>query len=91
MDECGILGCLEKIDRADIVYVVNPEGYVGISVGIDIGYAYAKKKPIYVLHPTREPSVIDLISGILSFAELINLLKDQSDDLKIMTEKFYCP
>jgi len=39
MDERGIVECLEKIDRADIVYVVNPNGYIGISVSIDIGYA----------------------------------------------------
>ena len=45
-----ILGCIEKIDEADFVYVVNPGGYVGRSVCVDIGYAYARKKPIYVMH-----------------------------------------
>jgi len=43
-DARGIVGCLEKIDDADVVYVVNPEGYVGKSVCLDIGYAYAKKQ-----------------------------------------------
>ena len=28
-DAHGIVGCLEKIDRADVVYVVNPDGYIG--------------------------------------------------------------
>ena len=45
LDVRGILGCLEKIDQADVVYVVDPNGYVGKSISVDIGYAYAKKKP----------------------------------------------
>jgi ABC-type uncharacterized transport system substrate-binding protein len=75
LDIHGILGCLEKIDEADVVYVVNPDGYVGKSVSIDIGYAYAKNKPIYVMHPIDDPPVMSLVKGVLSFKELINLLK----------------
>lgn len=73
-DEHGIVGCL-KIDKADIVYVVNPNDYIGISVSIDIGYVYAKGKPIYILHPTEDSAVMNLISGVLSFEELIEMLK----------------
>jgi nucleoside 2-deoxyribosyltransferase len=69
------MGCLEKINQADVVYVVNPGGYVGKSVSLDIGYAYAKNKPIYVLHPIGDPPVMSLVKGVLSFKELINLLK----------------
>jgi hypothetical protein len=75
LDIHGILGCLEKIDQADVVYVVNPDGYVGKSVSIDIGYAYAKNKPIYVMHPIDDPPVMSLVKGVLSFKELIILLK----------------
>jgi len=71
----GIIGCLEKIDQADIVYVVNPKGYVGKSISVDIGYAYAKNKPIYVMHPIDDPPIMSLVKGVLSFSELINLLK----------------
>lgn len=75
MDVRGILGCLKKIDQADVVYVVNPEGYVGKSVSVDIGYAYARNKPIYVMHPIEDPPVMNLVSDVLSFKELIHLLK----------------
>jgi len=71
----GILGCLEKIDRAEVVYVVNPEGYVGKSVSVDIGYAHARNKLIYVMHPIDDPPVMSFVNGVLSFEELINLLK----------------
>ncbi|MBS7619664.1 nucleotide pyrophosphohydrolase [Candidatus Bathyarchaeota archaeon] len=75
LDAHGILRCLERIDQADVVYVVNPKGYVGKSVSLDIGYAYAKNKPIYVMHSIDDPPVMSLIKSVLSFNELIRFLK----------------
>lgn len=74
----GILGCLEKIGKSDVVYVVNPGGYVGKSICVDIGYAFAKNKPIYVMHSMDDPSVMSLINGIFSFEELITFLKQSA-------------
>jgi nucleoside 2-deoxyribosyltransferase len=76
MGSHGILECLGKIDDADVVYVVNPEGYIGKSVSVDIGYAYAKNKPIYVMNEVDDPPVRDLIKGVLSPEALIGLLKE---------------
>jgi len=78
MDDHGVQGCLEKIDRTDVVYVVNPRGYVGRSICFDLGYAYAKGKPIYAMYPIEDPPVMNLIKGVLTFEELINLLKHSS-------------
>jgi len=75
LDARGILGCLEKVGQADIVYVVDPEGYVGKSVSIDIGYAYARNKPIYVMHSVSDPPIMNMVSGVLSFEELVDLVK----------------
>jgi nucleoside 2-deoxyribosyltransferase len=33
---------------ADVVYVYNEEGYSGVSVSMEIGYAVAVNKPVYV-------------------------------------------
>jgi len=71
----GILRCLEKIDETDVVYVVNPYGYVGRSVCVDIGYAYAKGKPIYCMYPIDDPPIMSMVKGVLSSEELINFLK----------------
>lgn len=79
MDSRGILGCFKKIDGADVVYIVNPEGYIGKSVSVDIGYAYAKNKSIYALHPVDDPPVMDLIDNILSPRALIDFLKEGSN------------
>ena len=78
IDGRGIPGCLKKIDGADVVYIVDPEGYVGKSVSVDIGYAYAINKSIYVMHSVDDPPVMDLISGVLSPKALIDLLKEDS-------------
>ncbi len=77
LNDRGIIGCLEKIDLSDVVYVVNPEGYVGRSVCVDIGYALARKKPIYSMRPIEDPPVTKLMKSILSFEELIDRLKPQ--------------
>lgn len=38
---------LEKILKADAVYVYNPNGYVGKTTCYEIGFCFSKKKPVY--------------------------------------------
>lgn len=38
---------LEKILKADAVYVYNPNGYVGKTTCYEIGFCFSKNKPIY--------------------------------------------
>lgn len=78
MDSRGILDCLRRIDESDIVYVFNPKGYVGKSVSVDIGYAYAKNKTIFAIDRVDDPPVMDLVSAVLSPKELIDSLKGDS-------------
>jgi hypothetical protein len=75
--EQSILSCFDKLDKADVVYVVDPNGYVGNSVSADMGYAYAKNKLIYASDPITDLPLMDLISGVLSLEELIELLRKQ--------------
>jgi nucleoside 2-deoxyribosyltransferase len=77
-DAHGIMECLKKIDDADVVYIVNPKGYIGKSVSVDIGYAYAKNKAIYAMHLTDDPPVMGLINGVLSPERLIDIVKEGS-------------
>lgn len=81
-DSLGILGCLRRIDDSDVVYVVNPDGYVGKSVSVDIGYAYAKNKRIYVMWPINDPPVANLMSGVTTPDQLIDLLRTNFPDEK---------
>ena len=76
MNNRGILGCLERVAGADVVYVVNPQGYVGKSVSVDLGYAYAKNKCIYVMNRVDDPPIMNLVNGVLPPKALIELLKE---------------
>ncbi len=42
---------LAHFPRADFIFIVNPDGYTGITVNGEIGYAIARKKPVYALNP----------------------------------------
>lgn len=66
----------ERIDNSDVVYVISPSGYVGKSVCMEIGYAHAKRKPIYSSSKLDDYSVMSLVDKILSVDELIQLLKE---------------
>lgn len=43
-----------KIRMADVVYVFNKDGYAGNSTTLEIGYAVALNKPIYVYDGSDE-------------------------------------
>jgi nucleoside 2-deoxyribosyltransferase len=70
----AILCHLERMDRAELVFVFNKGGYLGNSVVMEIGYAYAQRKPVYVLAPIHDPFLMPLVSAIVSIEELIQLV-----------------
>ena len=65
---------LEKLESADVVYVVDPNGYVGPSVLFEIGYAVAKGKVVYSLEPIQEYSVMSLIEKTMTPEILVRTL-----------------
>ena len=44
---------LEALKRVDLVYIINPDGYVGESVILEIGEALALDKPIIFSNATN--------------------------------------
>ena len=71
----GIVGCLNKIKQTEILYVINPDGYVGKSVALDIGYALGLNRKIYAINKISDPPISNLIDGVISPRELIDLAK----------------
>ena len=51
------------------VLVMNPGSYIGVNVLLDIGYAYAKEKPIYLTCPSSEPAVMSLVDRVVGERE----------------------
>jgi hypothetical protein len=59
-----------KMRMADIVYVYNQDGYAGVSTNMEIGYAVASNKPIYVYEENdEEPCRQCLFSGVVKAPE----------------------
>ncbi len=42
---------LDRIRRADICFVYNKKGYVGVNTTLEIGFAHGKEMIIYALEP----------------------------------------
>jgi nucleoside 2-deoxyribosyltransferase len=58
------------IDEADKVYLITPDGYMGTSLKLELGYAVAKNKPIYFSEPTND---IGLDCYVVKFIPTDNL------------------
>jgi nucleoside 2-deoxyribosyltransferase len=65
---------LERIDRAACIFVFNKDGYLGNSVVMEIGYAYAQRKPVYALAPINDPFLMPLVSAVVRIGELLQLV-----------------
>lgn len=59
-----------KMRMADVVYVMNKDGYAGVSTTMEIGYAVALNKPIYAFEEAdEEPCRKVLFSKIVKTPE----------------------
>lgn len=63
----------EAVEEADAVYFILPDGYMGTSCKIELGYALALKKPVYFSELTNDmgldgyPRKIIALSNLLEF------------------------
>lgn len=58
----------DLIRKADVCFTFNKDGYVGVSVTLEIGFANALGKPIYALHaqtgdPCRDSLIINTVAS----------------------------
>ena len=70
----AIMQHLERMDRAECIFIFNKGGRLGHSVVMEIGYAYAQRKPIYVLAPIHDPFLRPLVNAVTSIEELMQLV-----------------
>ena len=65
---------LEAIAQSDIVYVVNPGGYVGASATLEVGDARRGGAFIVTAEPAFEEAVAAVVSGVGSPEDALRLL-----------------
>ncbi|GEM_PF-1262772 len=66
----------QAIQKADAVYFILSEGYMGTSCKIELGYALALKKPIYFSQATND---LGLDSYPKKFISIDNLIEFNSE------------
>lgn len=62
------------IDASDIVYFITPGGYMGTSCKLELGYAIAKKKPIYFSEPTNDTGLDCYVEKFITVDSLQDFL-----------------
>ena len=55
----------QAIDESDELYVIDPDGYIGTLVTVEIGYALGKGKPVYFSETTNTLDLDSLADGII--------------------------
>ena len=59
------------VEEADAVYFILPNGYMGTSCKIELGYALALKRPIYFSEPTNDMGLDGYPKKFISLNNLI--------------------
>ena len=64
----------EAINESNIVYFITPNGYMGTSCKLELGYAVAKNKLIYFSEPTNDPALDCYAVGFITTSSLKDFL-----------------
>ena len=80
--KAAILAHLQRMDPADLILIYNKDGYVGNSVVMEIGYAYARRKPLYALMPIQDPFLMGLVTAVLSPEDFIEVARARPGALR---------
>ncbi len=63
------------IDDSEALYVIDPDGYVGTLVKIEIGYALGKRKPVYFSEKTDSLDLDSLSEEIIPLDSIERFLE----------------
>lgn len=67
---------LNRIEKADVVFIINPDGYLGPSTTLELGYAVALRKLIVAMKSdSTEPARTVLLDLVLDSADIADACK----------------
>lgn len=58
------------IDASDVVYFLTPEGYMGTSCKLELGYTIAAKKTVFFSEPTNDQALDCYVSAFVAVADI---------------------
>lgn len=66
---------LESIRGADFVWLVAPDGYVGQSAAMEVGFAVANSVPIFCLHKPNDLTLRQYVHSVENLREAIRIAR----------------
>lgn len=73
-EKSALFRAFEKIGNSEIVYIVAKDGYIGLTVALEIAYAHAKNKEIISSEEIKDLSARSLISKVMKPGDLIEYI-----------------
>lgn len=62
----------DRIRKADVCYIYNKQGYLGVNTTLELGFAHGKNMVIYALEPEKPIEHGGEICRDILFTEIIN-------------------
>lgn len=79
---------LEKIMKADVVYVCNKNGYIGKTTCYEIGFCYSRGKPIYFMEKPEDLPLQVSGDNVVDKEKMLTIaLQNKERKLKFYSEK----
>lgn len=76
---------LNRIEKADVVFIVNPDGYLGPSTTLELGYAVALRKLIVAMkHDNAETARSVLIDLVLESDDVADACKKLANHIGLL-------
>lgn len=63
----------DRIRKADVCYIYNKDGYLGINTTLELGFAHGKNMVIYALEPEKSVGAGGEICRDILFTEIIDM------------------
>lgn len=67
------------IRSADFLWLVSPDGYVGQSASLEIGFATAHDKPVFSLHSPSDLTLRQYVRVVPSIAEALRIVTENQE------------
>jgi len=67
---------LEAIQKAVMIWLFAPEGYVGLSAALEVGFAHAQGIPVFCTTQVADTTLRNFVSTVSSATEALSLIRD---------------
>lgn len=72
---------LDAICKADALYLFNPDGYVGLSSGMEVGWAFALRIPVYAKEECVDMAFRHFVQRVLCPADVKTDIQDRRNNI----------